>query len=188
MGFDDFATRWHRIEEANSLPLRARWARLPHGEFAFLRPDEAASLREVGLPNNAPCFTFRDVAEGMPRVDEVYGPHDDQLWRRIGRESVAAFRMLGSDGCGNPLALHIESRDIWLLDHEADFVPFAFVNSDLAAFAESLLLFKRAVAQDSEVDEADVAALHEQLGAIDPRAAERGAFWHGYAEDLPDFI
>ena len=184
MSFSDFGARWRQMEEEHGLPLRSEWARLPEGEFNFLQPDELAFLRETGLPDSAPCLSFEAVVEGMPRVDGVYSPRDEEFWARIGRDSVATFRMLGSDGSGNPLVLNINSRDIWLLDHEGSFTPYSLVNSGLAQFAESLLLFNQAILQE----EVDVAALQEQLQAIDPRAAQEGAFWHGHAEDLPDLL
>ena len=50
MSFSDFAERWRRMEEENGVTYRPPWARLPAGEFAFLRHEELDFLRETGLP------------------------------------------------------------------------------------------------------------------------------------------
>lgn len=183
MEFNDFAARWQQMEEQNEVSFLSKWVRLPEGDFPFLRPDELAFLRQAGLPSEAPYFSFKEVEKAMPRVDQVYGPDDEQLWTKIGRETVAAFRMLGSNSGGDPLVLDINSHEIWQLDHEGYFAPYNLVNTSLLQFAESLFLFQQAEFQEAEVD---VDELLKQLRALDPRAAQKGAFWPQYAEDLND--
>lgn len=156
---------------------------MPGGDYPFLRADELQLLREVGLPGNAPSFCFDGVEAGMPRVDQVYGPDDDDLWNRVGRETVAKFRMLGDDGGGNPLVLDIESHEIVLLDHKGSFAPFTLVNSSLPQLLESLLVFARA---ETEAPKVDVEKLQTEVRAIDPQVAEEG-YWFSLAADLPDF-
>jgi hypothetical protein len=185
MNPSDFAARWNQLEEECDVQPRSRWFRLLSGDFPFLWPDELEFLREAGLPDGAPEFRFKQIEIGLPRVDQVYGPKDEELWARIGRDTVAPFRMLGDDQGSNPLVIDTRSHEIWLLDHESDFVPFDFVNTGLLPLAESLLLFLRAHCQEDEVDLDD---LLEKLRAIDARAATPGAFWHRYTEDFNDLM
>lgn len=179
-----FVARWTALEAELESPFPAKFFRLPVGDYSFLRGDELQLLREVGLPDNAPGFSFEKVEEGMPRVDEVYGPDDDELWSEIGRETVARYRMLGSDGSGNPLVLDIESHEIVLLDHEGAFAPFSLVNSGFAPLLESLLIIQRAEDQAPDVS---VAQIQAELAAIDPQVTDKRGYWFSLAADLPDF-
>ena len=137
----------------------------------------------IGRDADREVVAFRLSPLGAHLPDEVYGPNDEKLWNNIGRESVANFRMLGNDG-GNPLVLDIESHEVVILDHEGQFRPFDFVNSSIAQFMESLLIFEQALIQAPDVN---VAKLQEELGQIDPRVTAEQAYWHTYAADLPDF-
>lgn len=91
MNPSDFAARWSQLEEECDLQPRSRWFRLSSDDFPFLRPDELEFLRETGLPDGAPCFCFKQVEIGLPRVDQVYGPKDEELWARIGRDTLRRF-------------------------------------------------------------------------------------------------
>lgn len=181
---NNFVSRWNAMLVEVDAPSPDKFFRLPDGDYSFLGADELQLLREIGLPQSCSSFTLDGVEDGMPRVDEVYGPNDEQLWSRIGRASVARFRMLGDDGSGNPLVLNIESHEIELLDHEGSFVPFDLAGSSLAQFMECLLVFTRV---ESFAPDVDVAALQAQLRAIDPQLADRNGYWFSTATDLPDF-
>jgi hypothetical protein len=181
---NDFVSRWNAMLSEVGDTTPAKFFRLPTGDFPFLRADELQLLREVGLPDGGSSFSYEDVEDGIPRVDEVYGPNDEELWQRIGRDSVARFRMLGQDGGGNPLVLNLETHEIHLLDHESDFQPYGLAGSSLAQFMECLLVFTRV---ESSAPDVDVAALQAQLRAIDPQLAERNGYWFSTATDLPDF-
>lgn len=181
---ETFVNRWNAMLAEVGEPSPDKFFRLPEGDYSFLRADELQLLREVGLPGGGSSFRYEDVEDGMPRVDEVYGPHDEELWQRIGRETIARFRMLGSDGSGNPLVLNIESHEIELLDHESSFAPFDLVGSSLAQFMECLLVFSRAEAYAPEVD---VEGLQAEIHAIDPQLVQKNGYWFSNATDLPDF-
>ena len=180
---NDFVARWNAMEaQWNGKP--DAFERLPPGDYPFLNADELRLLQEIGLPQSGPDFSYNEIGKGMPRVDEVYGPKDEVLWAKIGRDSVARYRMIGQDGGGNPLVLDIESHQIKILDHESAFRPFDLINSSLRQFYQSLLVMQRASADAPDVD---VEALQRELEAIDPQMTAEEGYWHTLAEDLPDF-
>lgn len=181
---NDFISRWNQMRAEVGAPSPDTFVRLPDGDYPFLRADELQLLREVGLPNSGASFSYDETVEGMPRVDEVYSPQEEEWWQQIGRETVARFRMLGQDGGGNPLVLNIESHEIHLLDHESDFQPYGLAGSSLGQFIECLLVYTRAVSNAPDVD---VEELQEQIRAIDPQLAQRNGYWFSNAMYLPDF-
>lgn len=163
----------------------AKFFQLPDGDYPFLNDDELQLLHEIGLPQSCSSFTLDGVEDGMPRVDEVYGPNDEQLWSRIGRDSVARFRMLGDDSSGNPIVLDVETHEIVLLDHEGDFKPFDFVNSSIAQLMESLLVFTKV---ESDAPEVDVEKLRAALHFIDSQVTEKQGHWFTSAADLVESV
>jgi len=181
---ETFVERWNTMLAEVGEPSPDKFFHLPEGDYPYLRADELQLLREVGLPGSGSSFDYEDTAEGMPRVDEVYGPRDGQLWQRTGRETVALFRMLGTDGGGNPLILNLKTHEVHLLDHENNFRPYSLAGSSLAQFMECLLIFTRA---ESFAPDVDVEALKAQLRAVDPQLAEKNGYWFSIATDLTDF-
>jgi len=118
-----FEERWmHRQRECGQEGL---------GLPDFLTCDDAI------LPTRAAPFLSFDEAEKRPRIWEVFGPKD--YWSEADKVRLARYRMIGSDGCGNPICLEDETGVVWMLDHEDHFKTRQFVNSNLLALGESLL-------------------------------------------------
>lgn len=168
--------------------MRAEWdgkpdkfVVLPEGDYSCLRDDERQLLQEIGLPFNGPAFSYDELEEGMPRVDELYGmnnPEDAEYWARIDREQIVNFRIMGQDGGGNPVVFDVRTGEIILLNHENMFVPAELINSSLAQFYQSLMLIGRA---DAFAPDVDVEALQSEIKAIDSQAASEKGFWYDYA-------
>jgi len=91
-------------------------------------------LTQAGLPDGcAPFLSFRAVAAGAVPLPEYYGlPSTGHLTQ---------FRVIGSDGAGNPLCIDTTADDIVVrLDHEDRFATTQFVASSVSSLAEALLL------------------------------------------------
>ena len=122
-------------------------------------------LAESGLPGAAaPCLSFRDAAT-MPRIWEVFAPGQ---WKEQEKSHLLGYRMLGSDGAGNPICVDEKTGEVWLLDHEDWFRTRQFVNSSVAKLAECLLLY---------LGQRDATELTDAVQAIDARALAEGCFW-----------
>lgn len=121
---------------------------------------------ESVLPSEAaPCLTFDD-AESMPALWDVFGPTD--AWLAEDKKRLANYRMIGSDGAGNPICVDSASGEIRLLDHEGHFRTTQFVNSGIAQLAECLL---------SYMGEKDASAFRAAIRKLDPQADQEGSFW-----------
>lgn len=120
------------------------------------------------LPDSAaPCVTFEEAARPVP-IWEVFRSSSD--WSLADRERIAPYRMIGSDGAGNPICVEHGTGAVVLLDHEDWFRTRQFVNSSVRQLAECLLAYMGE--QDSERFRASVRT-------IDPSAiAERSFWWH----------
>ena len=119
------------------------------------------------LPSEAaPCLSFGD-AESMPAIWEVFGRADD--WSEKDKKRLEEYRMLGSDGAGNPICVEKASLEIWLLDHEDHFNTLQFVNSGISQLAECLLAYMG----EKEADQ-----FRSAVEEIDPPAIGKGTFWY----------
>jgi len=118
----------------------------------------------------APCLTF-DRADRPRPIWEVFGIPSQ--WSQAEREHLAPYRVIGSDGAGNPICVEQGTGAVVLLDHEDRFRTRHFVNSSVRQLAECLLAY-----MGEEQPERLLAALQ----AIDPTAvAERSFWWHEIA-------
>ena len=148
---DPFTERWRRAELECGLDALASDL-VPCGEWVLPR-------------DAAPCLTF-DMAERPSPVWEVYATPPE--WSAADRVRLSAYRVLGSDGAGNPLCIEQGSGAVWLLDHENWFHTRQFVNSGVRQLAECLLTYM-------------VERQHERfrsaVSAIDPPALSEGSFW-----------
>lgn len=148
---------------------------------------DKAFLVQAGLPADAAPFLTFDAPKSadLPTVAEQWGVADE--FRR--------YRIIGSDGSGNPIALDEQSEGevVWL-DHENRFSR-ALMNTSVRQMAESLLAYRKLVIDtqaefgpDAFLDgKASVAArrkLKEELTRIDPEAVMPGCFWHGELQNL----
>src|SRR5262249_37500766 len=106
-----------------------------------------------------------EAARPMPVCDLFGSPSD---WSPADRERLAPFRVIGSDGAGNPICLEQPSGSVVLLDHEDRFRTRQFVNSTVRQLAECLLAF---------MGESDPHRFWSAVQDIDAAALQTGAFW-----------
>jgi len=163
----EFARRWQAEVVARSkLPDDLRLVTAPLGfDATGLAEGARRFLVEAGLPEScAPFVGFKDVGRGLPRISDVYSPG---RWTAEDTGRVAHFRMIGTDGAGNPLCFDAHDGRIVLVDHEDHFRTTQFMNSSVEHLAECLLAYHTTPQTHRR------AALH----GIDPAAVEDGAFW-----------
>jgi hypothetical protein len=129
---------------------------------------ELVACGEWVLPGDAaPCLSFDRAARPRP-IWEVFGIPTQ--WSAEERERLAPYRMIGSDGAGNPICVEAGSGAVWLLDHEDRFRTRQFVNSGVGQLAECLLAY---------FGERDPERFRAAVMTIDPPAlAERAFWWH----------
>jgi hypothetical protein len=150
---ESFAERWNRKER----------------DCGF----EAVASRMVAcgpdvLPTEAaPCLSF-DHAASPAQLWEVFASPPE--WSDTEREQLASYRMIGSDGAGNPLCIEQDTGAVVLLDCEDRFRTRQFVNNSVCQLAECLLAY---------MGEQDPERFRAVLRAIDPAAlAEKSFWWH----------
>ena len=148
---DDFIDRWRR-KERESGRERIAAKMIQHGSDSL--PDSAA-----------PGVSFEQFAKPLP-IWEVFGVPSD--WSATDRERLAEYRMIGSDGAGNPICLAGDLGAVVLLDHEDGFRTRQFVNSSAAQLGECLL---------ARMGASDAALLQAAIQVIDPAALAEGSFW-----------
>lgn len=129
---------------------------------------EMVGAGEWVLPRDAaPCLAFRDAARPRP-IWEVFGI--PAQWSAEEREQLAPYRVIGSDGAGNPICVEAASGVVWLLDHEDQFRSHQFVNTGVPQLAECLLAF---------CGERSPERFRSAVRSIDPPAlAEQSFWWH----------
>ena len=150
---EPFADRWNR-----------KWA-----ECGF--EDIGTEMLACGsdlLPDSAAPFLSFERAGGPAPIWEVFDIPSQ--WSPAEPERLAAYRMIGSDGAGNPICTEQDSGVVCLLDHEDRFRTRQFVNSSVRQLAECLLAY---------MGERDPEQFRAAVRAIDPAAlAERSFWWH----------
>ncbi|MEX0677906.1 MAG: SUKH-4 family immunity protein [Pirellulales bacterium] len=118
------------------------------------------------LPRDAaPCLVFDMAARPAP-IWEVFGIPSD--WSPADRERLAACRMIGSDGAGNPICVELGTGVVVLLDHEDWFRTRQFVNTSVQKLAECLLAY---------IGQQESERFRSAAQAIDPAAFAVGSFW-----------
>ncbi len=138
-----------------------------------LRPPEFLKCGDAILPTEAAPFLSFDEAERGPRLWVVFGPKDS--WSAADKKRVAGYRVIGSDGCGNPICLEDGTGFVWMLDHEDHFSTRRFVNSSVSLLAESLLAC---------IGERKASRLLAAIKKIDPPGAAKKSFWDEAAQSL----
>jgi hypothetical protein len=94
------------------------------------------------------------------------------------------YRVIGSDGAGNPIAIDEQrAGEVVCLDHEDKFAR-TFVNKTVRQLAESLLAYRTIVGDSADASSGEVPAkvrkqLHQALRKIDPAAMKPACFWPG---------
>jgi len=134
---------------------------------------EFVSCGAVALPPTAaPCLTFDHAVQPVP-VWQVFGGPSD--WSVSDRERLAPYRVIGSDGAGNPLCVEQGSGAVILLDHEDRFRTRQFVNSGVGQLAECLLAY---------LGESQPGRFRTAVSGIDPPALAMLSFWWQEAAGL----
>ena len=178
----EFAARWGK----DDVPLM----RFPKKALdrLSLSDEDKAFLAQAGLPEDAaPFLTFEapDDSGELPTVA--------QQWNQS--KTFAAYRVIGSDGSGNPIALdETNNGEVVLLDHENKFAK-VLVNKSVRQLAESLLAYRKLVSDtqdelgddaflDGKTSPAARKALREELARIDAAAMKANCFWPGELQNL----
>jgi len=157
----DFASRW--IEKENKFGYAFATKMVRCGDFYL--PDEAA-----------PCLSFKDADKAVP-ICSVYDAVDQ--WSALETERLTEFRVIGSDGSGNPICTCQSESSVVLLDHEDRFRSTQFVNSSIDRLAECLLAY---------MGEQDHDAFCEAVQRIDPPALFMGSFWWYEANNISELF
>jgi hypothetical protein len=148
---ESFADRWVRKERECGLDTIAATL-IPCG--ADVLPDSAA-----------PRVTFRQAADPAP-IWVAYP--DSSSWTQLDREHLAPYRVIGSDGAGNPICVDEGTGAVAILDREYRFRAKQFVNSSLRQLGECLLAY---------MGENDAVRFRAAVMEIDPDALAERAFW-----------
>lgn len=175
----DFVARWgpdqfecFAADAVDQLPLSA---------------EEKAFLTQAGLQTSASPFVSFDAPTSgeLPTLADQYGLSAE--FRR--------YRLIGSDGAGNPIALDEQSHGVVVcLDHERGFAS-TLMNTSIRQMAESLLAYRKLIEDtqaefgpdaylDGKVSLAARMNLREELTKIDPAAVKPGTFWFGEFQNL----
>jgi hypothetical protein len=177
----EFVARWGK----DDVPLM----RFPKKalERLSLSEEDKTFLAQAGLPEDAaPFLTFEAPESGqIPTVAEQ--------WNQP--KAFAAYRVIGSDGSVNPIALDESNNgEVVILDHENKFARI-LVNKSIRQLAESLLVYRKLV-QDTQEEFGEDAfldgkttpaarqALRNELTKLDRAAMKADCFWHGELQNL----
>jgi SUKH-4 immunity protein len=137
------------------------------GRPAFLKYGDAT------LPSKAAPFVSFEQAEDRPRIWEVFGAKEK--WSASEKKRVGGYRMIGSDGCGNPICVEDGTGVVWMLDHEDYFRTRQFVNSSVHLLAECLLAC---------MGERRPSRLLGAIEKLESPAAAKNSFWAEAAQNL----
>jgi hypothetical protein len=175
----DFVARWGS-DSLSRFPAQTV-SRLPLAE------EDKALLVQAGLPADAAPFLSFDVPNSaeLPTVTEQWGAANE----------FQRYRVIGSDGSGNPIALDTQSNgEVAILDHENRFSRH-LMNTTIRQMVESLLAYRKLI-QDTQAEfgpdafldgRTSVEArqrLREEMTRIDPAAVKAGSFWSGELQNL----
>ena len=155
---ESFAERWSRKERDCG--------------FKSLAATMVACGTDVLPAEAAPCLTFDQAAQPAP-IWEVFG--SPPQWSAVERERLAPYRMIGSDGAGNPICIEQATGAVVLLDHEDRFRTVEPVNSSVRQLAECLLAY---------MGEGEPERFRSAVRDIDPAAIIEGSFWWHEAAGL----
>lgn len=154
---DPFADRWNR-----------KWSACGYEDVGI----EMVGCGSDVLPDSAaPCLTFDRAATPVP-IWKVFGIPSQ--WSEAERERLAPYRVIGSDGAGNPICVE-EGSVVVLLDHEDRFHTRQFVNTSVGQLAECLLAY---------MGERQPERFRAAVALIDPAALAEQSFWWHAADGL----
>lgn len=170
---EKFKAEWERGETSQLV-------RYPPNVVSELSlPEEAKSfLTDIGLPEGAaPFLDFGGKSHlSIPPVTEIWKAGENR------------FRIIGSNGYGDPVCIDTESAGrVFYLLHEDEMVP-RFINSSIPQLAYSLLAFRQVVADTNAMGGRDaylegripaeiVDRFITEMETIDPPAISADHFW-----------
>ena len=192
----EFLTRWCELE--------ARAGESHPGLFGlyFLpapdpRLSEAANrfLVETGIPDTNFLY-LTDLEGGLKRIDEVYDVAEP--WPEAARREVEPYLIVGHTQGGDPICLDLLQNEQLAVVYYMNFgiEGETFINSGVAQFAESVLIFHTLLVDyftkfgsDASLYEGNVPLewierSRAAIGAIDPPAVAPDARWTGELDEL----
>src|SRR5262249_35923467 len=129
--------RWTRQHSPMDTTFESRW-REKQRSLGLDKPSaEMVACDGWLLPRCAATFLTFDG--GAKPIWEWAGSPGH--WSAAQRARLDRFRVLGSDGAGNPICVDRDAGMIWLLEHEDDFHTTQFVNSSVHQLRELLLAY-----------------------------------------------
>jgi len=167
-----FKERWQDRETDRLVPFPASSL-----EEVRIPEDVKAFLLQAGLPEDAaPFLSFGPPKKGpLPRASET-------LWHLT--PDFACYRVIGSNGAGDPVCIQEASGQIVYLNHDNYFEPILMASS-VFTLAECLLAFRNGVAEaGASISAAHIQQLAAQLDGIDPAACEENGFWPAACRSL----
>lgn len=129
----------------------------------------------------APFLSF--TKEEVERVTTVFTDLKPQL---------NDFVYIGSDGEGNPICVHLNSREVYILDHEFDFFP-GYMNRNIQDLERFIDIYKNYINHicenygddaffEGHYPEIEIDNLEIKFSTIDPKAVREPAFWGSVLE------
>lgn len=160
--------------------------RLSDAQIADLPLSEADArfLLSVGLPTSAAPFLDFDLPRdaALPTLSD-YWP-DPDIWHGLEAPRGARYRVIGSTGSGDPIALDTDANGAVVYLFHDDGFRRIFINSSITQFAASLLEFKKLLAEAREGNGEPgpapprvVEKFVSFLRAADPAAIQPDAMW-----------
>jgi hypothetical protein len=167
LGMD--TTQMHPLSES----FRERWARKEREcELGHIAAKMIACGTDLLPDSAAPYLNFKDAKRQAPLWDVFADP---TYWSQADKERLAPYRVIGSDGAGNPICINQSTGAVELLDHEDRFHTRQFVNTSIRQLADCLLAY---------MGEHDRERFCSAVTLIDTAALVEGAFWWYEAADL----
>jgi hypothetical protein len=196
---EEFVVRWNDLASEDLPASQLQLVRADVDAVAGLSATEAERdfLVEAGLPRAAaPGMSFEEVGNGLRRITELYDLGDDA-------PEFARYRMIGTDGTGNPICIDDdEAGRVVLLDEESGLRNVRFVNSSIPQLAECLWLYALAnneairIVEEDLTDEADEQAIKHaftqsvmaRFTNVDHLACREGCLWWPEVNTLWDNV
>jgi len=166
----EFKERWERSEELIDWRLNPFPAESLLG--VSLPPDVKTFLTEAGLPDEAaPFLNFKPPKTGnLIRVSD--------MWRLP--QEFKHYRVIGSNGSGDPVCIDEENGEIVYLNHDNEFQRVLMASS-IFKLSECLLAVRDFIDEagglSNPIIPERIEPLVKLLRSIDPAACEEDGFW-----------
>jgi SUKH-4 immunity protein len=141
MSPEAFLTRWRELSVRAGDDLAGLF-----GLYFLPAPDPRLSgaanrfLVETGIPDTNFCY-LTDLEGGLKRIDEVYDVA--YPWPEAARREVEPYLIVGHTQGGDPVCLDLSQNEQLIIAYYMNFGidGETFINSSVAQFAESVLIF-----------------------------------------------